>query len=1212
MKRLTLLCFWLFSISAAFCALQTPIDFNFYFNGSNAVQVIWNAYPGKSYVLQTTTNLAGPWSNSPTLVASSNSLAFNFPTTVAAQFFKVVKLDTEGPQIDQTSPLDGAIAVDPQSPVQVWLSDVTGINSNSIVLTIGTNAPVSLPNPQLAYAGGLLTYTPAMNVFLGTNGQMVVATISVADTLGNVTTNFTWSFQIALPTVTSTSILYIPGNSGFVLTSTNGDYFTFSYTGPFPGLVSGEALVNTNLQTGYTRTVIAFTNYPASNSAVVLTRPTTLAELLQLGSISSANFTELGTQGNTAVAFGLKGAKKIPQGPVPMFGLNHTANLQGTIYQDKNVLIELLPGSQLTLDSDLSFSANFSGLKLTQFSATLSGSADFTLDAHVHATGAVNESGSTPLITPVHQFYGGFVGLVPVWVELVLEINAGYDLNLEASADYTSGINGTKTYLTSRGWTETGGWTTLSQNPAAGFSFLGPTWQLETTDSLHVYLQPKLTLYVYSTAGVSGDLEPYLELDGNAQLNPQQWDLALNGGLTSTIGLDLRVWDNSWGDLPDVTFDLIPSTLLWETSSLPSPPQITGQPLDQWVSAGGNATFTVAATGPGLTYRWQRNGLFITDDSRISGSRSSTLQIKSCSANDAGKYSVLVSNPNGNVTSQNAVLTVYPVNVPSGMALIPAGSFTMGNCMNSSEGYSYELPLHTVYVSAFYMDKYDVTKSLWDSVYQWAITHGYSFDHAGSGNAANHPVQTIDWYDAVKWCNARSEKEGKTPAYYTTSAQTVVYRSGDMDISNSCVKWSSGYRLPTEAEWEKAARGGASGQRFPWGNTISWSQANYFAYPSGYSYDVNPTSGYHPTFATGAWPYTSPVGYFAPNGYGLYDMAGNVWQWCWDWYGGYGSVFYYLRHDNSSVAHLGVIKAAGASSDSDLSAPLFGTGYTGLAFAAANVGGYGANLFYYVRNDATGLSWFGSINPTPDLVTTDRYTVGTNFDALVFVPSAVATWGTAIFAYLRHDNTGSIIGTINPVTHTVTDRLHLGTNFLTGFTFTATDVGYGPNLFYYLRPAGTFGTIDPVTGILTDRFNVPSNLHGLMYADQNENWGPTLFYSTQHPGSGADTFDTISTINAPAYAGSQYVGFVTNEYNLTLTGYDALTLAAPDVGYSSGSQTDPRGPTSGQYGSNRLLRGGGMNNSAFSCRTAVRYYYNPAYIDYNYYMGFRSVLPPSQ
>jgi formylglycine-generating enzyme required for sulfatase activity len=209
--------------------------------------------------------------------------------------------------------------------------------------------------------------------------------------------------------------------------------------------------------------------------------------------------------------------------------------------------------------------------------------------------------------------------------------------------------------------------------------------------------------------------------------------------------------------------------------------------------------------------------------------------------------------------------------------------------MDPNEGYSDELPLHTVYVSGFYMDKYDVTKASWDTVYQWAIAHGYTFDNAGSGKASTHPVQTIDWYDCVKWCNARSEKEGKTPAYYTDAGLSVRYRTGQVA---PYVNWGSGYRLPTEAEWEKAARGGASGQRFPWGNTILWSQANYYADPlsdGGYAYDVNPTSGYDPAFNDGIVPYTSPVGYFAANGYGLYDMAGNVWQWCWDWYGSYSS-----------------------------------------------------------------------------------------------------------------------------------------------------------------------------------------------------------------------------------------------------------------------------------------------------------------------------------
>ncbi|NLH73967.1 MAG: formylglycine-generating enzyme family protein, partial [Verrucomicrobia bacterium] len=226
---------------------------------------------------------------------------------------------------------------------------------------------------------------------------------------------------------------------------------------------------------------------------------------------------------------------------------------------------------------------------------------------------------------------------------------------------------------------------------------------------------------------------------------------------------------------------------------------------------------------------------------------------------------------------------------PPGMVLIPAGSFQMGNCMDPNEGWPDELPVHTVYVSAFYMDRYEVTKSLWDEVYQWATNHGYAFDTQGSGKAPDHPVQSVSWGECVKWCNARSEKEGRVPAYYTDAAHTQVYRTaGYSYLKNECVKWDAGYRLPTEAEWEKAARGGLEGKRFPWGDTIRHSQANYYSYWDGgkpfYSYDASATEGYHPKYAVGDYPYTSPVGSFAPNGYGLYDMAGNVWELCWDWY----------------------------------------------------------------------------------------------------------------------------------------------------------------------------------------------------------------------------------------------------------------------------------------------------------------------------------------
>ena len=212
---------------------------------------------------------------------------------------------------------------------------------------------------------------------------------------------------------------------------------------------------------------------------------------------------------------------------------------------------------------------------------------------------------------------------------------------------------------------------------------------------------------------------------------------------------------------------------------------------------------------------------------------------------------------------------------PLGMVYIPAGTFDMG----SGPGV---IGVPVTLTKSYFMDRTEVSAELWNDVRNWALGHGYTDIGAGAYRAPGHPITTVGWYDCVKWCNARSEKDGLTPCYYSDDAQTTVYRTGNLDLTAAKVKWSvTGYRLPTEAEWERAARGGLYRKNYPWGDIIDGSMANY--------------AGSGDPFEVGGSPTTTPVGYYngsqtpvgqnMVNGYGLYDIAGNIREWCWDWYG---------------------------------------------------------------------------------------------------------------------------------------------------------------------------------------------------------------------------------------------------------------------------------------------------------------------------------------
>ena len=936
----------LIGVLSGLIALAEPLAVDLQIRSTNELtraQLSWTSDADTFYEIWTSTNLAdqSSWS----LATEDPIISSNLATQVAffsfdkSRFFQVREVDTHGPVIVSRYPSAGDANVGLTAALSVAVSDPSGIDTNAFHLTINGGIPLSWDSAGVTITSSGFTFDPSLaSTNWGVNGSTVTVTFACADIKSNATYE-TWSFYLAVPVTVANNILVLgstpalsysvaplpntafrplAANSRVSITSLSSelsivaiyaDRIVVSYTGDTHGISIGMLLANNDFDNIFYRKVTGLSDNQATKRVTVYTQDVPFTQLITQGSMDSGDFVWVGEE--SAQALSLSSSGRV----VPLATFEKSLTYSQSGFYDVGMdwgPVSFLGSASFELTGGMFFSTEIQEMKVTQISAGVNASLDVALDASVTFDGSsdpVDESmplleDSIRLGQATAYIYG-----IPVRISLYLDLDLCVESDSSGSVTLAAGATANASFSYKVNYNRETQWTRTSDG---SFTYSIPPVTLSggMEGEAYVYVKPTLTVRLYEAVGVALDYCRGPKVTGSFISSDARYEF----GLYDKRLVNLGIW---CADLPEFMDGLIdtenlPSWELWskETPILTwywpevplSAPSFTKHPASGTYAYGATVTLSASASGnPAPSYQWYQNGTLLV------GKTGQSIAF-TMGSSSVGTYTCKATNSRGSVTSQDAVVALqtdtgglylvvdlsggptassYPVSylsgVPSGgwtdtykttklvMRKIPKGTFTMGSPSGELGRYSIETQHQVTLTKDFYIGVFEVTQR------QWELVMGNRPSYFNNSSYyTTRPVEQVSYYDIRENPANSDDSAVDWPNNSTVNASSFM---GKLRAKTGLATFD----LPTESQWEYACRAGTTTALNTGYNLTSASSDPRMDVAGRYWY--NGGSGYSQTCTTSAG--TAKVGSYLPNAWGLYDMHGNVWEWCLDWYGAY-------------------------------------------------------------------------------------------------------------------------------------------------------------------------------------------------------------------------------------------------------------------------------------------------------------------------------------